>query len=65
MLKGRGYESILLWVLASNHPARRFYEKHGFTDTNISQTITIAEKPFKELLYTRQTSKRTPHPNKA
>ena len=28
-LQGMGYNSMLVWVLEGNHPARRFYEKLG------------------------------------
>jgi len=30
MLRSRGYESAVLWVLEGNGPARRFYEAMGF-----------------------------------
>ena len=28
-LRGRGFESFVLWVLTANQRARRFYEQHG------------------------------------
>ena len=30
-LAGEGLSPVRLWVLADNHRARRFYERHGFT----------------------------------
>lgn len=52
-LRRQGFQNALLWVLAENHRARRFYEKSGFTFTGNSMNHEIAGKLLKELLYSR------------
>jgi RimJ/RimL family protein N-acetyltransferase len=36
-LLNRGFATIWLWVLDGNEPARRLYEKCGFTSTGLTQ----------------------------
>lgn len=38
-LLNRGFATIWLWVLDGNEPARRFYEKCGFTSTGLTQRL--------------------------
>ena len=38
-LVNRGFVTIWLWVLDGNEPARRFYEKCGFTSTGLTQRL--------------------------
>ena len=49
-LIGEGVDSLMLWVLADNHPARRFYEKMGGKYVT-ELTITIGEKELLEVAY--------------
>jgi ribosomal protein S18 acetylase RimI-like enzyme len=37
--KAHGHDSIFLWVTESNAPARRLYERCGFTPTGIRQPL--------------------------
>lgn len=37
--KSQGYDSLLLWVTESNTPARRLYERCGFTPTGERQPL--------------------------
>lgn len=53
------FQDILLWVLAENHSARKFYEIHEFTPSGETQNGIIGGKVLKELLYTRQVVRRT------
>ncbi|HSM45638.1 MAG TPA: GNAT family N-acetyltransferase, partial [Acidimicrobiia bacterium] len=39
-LLAKGFESGLLWVLDANQPARRFYERHGWT---VGKPIRVEE----------------------
>lgn len=42
---------IVLWVLAGNPRARRFYEKHGFAPDGASQVREHGGKPLEEVRY--------------
>ena len=37
--KDRGYDTLYLWVTESNGPARRLYERYGFTPTGERQPL--------------------------
>jgi ribosomal protein S18 acetylase RimI-like enzyme len=37
--KARGYDTLYLWVTESNAPARRLYERFGFTPTGERQPL--------------------------
>lgn len=50
-LAKRGFQDILLWVLAENKNARKFYEKCGFTKTEHSMMHEIGGKELQELQY--------------
>lgn len=39
LARQRGYREIFLWVLADNHPARRFYEQAGYQLEGKSQLL--------------------------
>ncbi|MBU0934130.1 MAG: GNAT family N-acetyltransferase [Spirochaetes bacterium] len=39
LARQRGYREIFLWVLAENHPARRFYEQAGYQPEGKSQLL--------------------------
>jgi ribosomal protein S18 acetylase RimI-like enzyme len=43
MLQQRGYENVVLWVLASNSRARRFYEAMGFAPDGHSKEIDLGK----------------------
>lgn len=51
-LKDMGHKTAIIWVLAENQRARRFYEKHGFHAEHREQWIEIG-KPFKEVRYAK------------
>ena len=44
---------IVLWVLAENPRARRFYEKHGFAPDGASRVREHGGKPLEEVRYRR------------
>lgn len=46
-----GYDNILLWVLEDNQRARRFYEKNGFTCSDIILNDNIGGKELREIMY--------------
>ena len=50
-LNGLGYDNILLWVLEENQRARRFYEKNGFTCSEIFLNDNIGGKELREVMY--------------
>ena len=37
--KARGYDTLYLWVTESNAPARRLYQRYGFTPTGERQPL--------------------------
>jgi ribosomal protein S18 acetylase RimI-like enzyme len=41
LLKSRGYENAVLWVLEGNQQARRFYEAMGFSLDGESKNIDL------------------------
>jgi len=43
MLHARGYTAVVLWVLADNSDARRFYEKMGYAADGVSKTVTLGQ----------------------
>ncbi|MFN8376095.1 MAG: GNAT family N-acetyltransferase [Anaerolineae bacterium] len=43
MLHARGCTAVVLWVLADNHDARRFYEKMGYAADGVSKTVTLGQ----------------------
>ena len=50
LLRSRGFTEVVLWVLAENMDARRFYEKMGFTPDGASRTIILG-KPLEAVRY--------------
>ena len=49
-LMKEGFNSMLLWVLADNHPGRRFYESLGGTPVS-RKTVTIGGADLVEMSY--------------
>ena len=46
-----GYDKILLWVLEDNQRARSFYEKNGFSCSEIYLNDNIGGKDLREVMY--------------
>ena len=46
-----GHDKILLWVLEDNQRARSFYEKNGFSCSEIYLNDNIGGKDLKEVMY--------------
>jgi ribosomal protein S18 acetylase RimI-like enzyme len=42
-LRGAGLSPIRLWVLADNHRARRFYERHGFGPDGTVEPYVVSD----------------------
>ena len=51
-LHKQGFDRILLWVLAKNTGARRFYEKNGLICSGESRCDNIGGKELTEIMYT-------------
>jgi len=49
-LLNRGFTTIWLWVLDGNEPARRLYEKCGFTSTGLTQRPYRSPSRSEELM---------------
>lgn len=49
----RGIEFLLASVLRENHPARRFYERHGFQMVD-EQTGSVLDQRIVEVVYGRR-----------
>lgn len=52
-LAAAGFGSAVLWVLADNHRARRFYEHAGFTPDGAGRTLDFDGTPIEEIRYRR------------
>jgi ribosomal protein S18 acetylase RimI-like enzyme len=52
--RAAGYRALTLWVLASNAPARSFYERQGFRADGLSKVETRADHSMFELRYRRE-----------
>lgn len=50
-LRGAGLDPVLLWVLADNHRARRFYESHGFAADGTTHTWEAGDAALPEVRY--------------
>lgn len=48
-----GYERMLLWVLEGNAPARRFYERAGFTPDGVEEPFDVDGVAVSEVRYVR------------
>lgn len=53
ILKSRGYRLAMLWVLAGNDQAKKFYESMGFNTDGSSKTLNIG-KTFEANRYRKQ-----------
>lgn len=53
-----GCTDILLWVLAENERAKRFYEKNGFAESGAYLDDNIGGKALKEVQYVRHVETR-------
>ncbi|MFI5755022.1 GNAT family N-acetyltransferase [Streptomyces sp. NPDC051569] len=51
-----GYPALLLWVLAENDRARRFYEKAGFTPDGAAEPYDVGGVAVPEVRYARALS---------
>jgi RimJ/RimL family protein N-acetyltransferase len=49
-LLNRGFVTIWLWILDGNEPARRLYEKFGFTSTGLTQRLHRSPSHSEELM---------------
>lgn len=52
-LRGRGFQTVVLWVLTSNEAARRFYERQGFTLDGARRDLDFNGTPIEEIRYRR------------
>jgi ribosomal protein S18 acetylase RimI-like enzyme len=52
VLRQRGYDEAVLWILAANEPARRFYEAMGFAPDGQWKQMEW-EKPLKAVRYVK------------
>lgn len=52
-MKGRGFDVSLLWVLAGNRRARRFYERAGYRADGAAREDAYDEVTLTELRYQR------------
>ena len=52
-LKGMGHNEVILWVLAANSRARRFYERCGFVFDGTEKEICV-DIPLIEMRYIRK-----------
>jgi ribosomal protein S18 acetylase RimI-like enzyme len=52
-LEDRGFSSAVLWVLAGNRRARRFYEREGWTDEGVTRLQEIGGRTVAERRYAR------------
>lgn len=50
ILKGRGYQEAVLWVLEGNQQARRFYEAMGFSTDGAFKNVNLGT-PLKAVRY--------------
>jgi GNAT superfamily N-acetyltransferase len=50
-LSQAGHEEALLWVLATNMRARRFYERHGWTTDGVQQTVVLGGASAQQIRY--------------
>ena len=53
-LRKLGHRDILLWVLAYNHRARRFYERYGFVPNGEKLQDNIGGRDLTEVMYVYQ-----------
>lgn len=50
-LKDAGYDTVTLWVLEGNHPARRFYEHQGLRLDGSKKRDTLSDSEAFEVRY--------------
>jgi GNAT superfamily N-acetyltransferase len=50
-LRARGFKLAVLWVLAGNHRARRFYERFGWTADGATKEVTRTDHVRHEVRY--------------
>ncbi|GAA3454738.1 GNAT family N-acetyltransferase [Dactylosporangium matsuzakiense] len=55
-LRAGGDEGATLWVLATNEPARRFYEAGGWHPDGTTRTEDFGGEPVEELRYRRRST---------
>lgn len=49
----RTSDRLVLWVVDGNAPARRFYERHGWTADGATKTTPVADEELAEVRYAR------------
>jgi ribosomal protein S18 acetylase RimI-like enzyme len=52
-LARRGFETLVLWVLTDNAPARGFYEHAGFAPDGTARTLDFDGESIEEIRYRR------------
>lgn len=52
-LRAAGHPAAVLWVLAANEPARRFYERLGFELDGAARMLDFDGTPIEEIRYRR------------
>jgi GNAT superfamily N-acetyltransferase len=52
-LAARGFDTLVLWVLTANTPARGFYEHAGFAPDGAARTLDFDGEPIEEIRYRR------------
>ncbi|MEO7663693.1 MAG: GNAT family N-acetyltransferase [Candidatus Limnocylindrales bacterium] len=55
-LRAAGFRIHVLWVLTANDPARRFYERAGFSTDGASRMLDFDGTPIQEIRYRRSGS---------
>jgi GNAT superfamily N-acetyltransferase len=50
-LRAQGFHVAILWVLATNHRARRFYERFGWAPDGATKNVTRADHVRHEVRY--------------
>lgn len=48
-----GFDTVVLWVLTANAPARRFYERAGFRPDGAARMLDFDGTPIEEIRYRR------------
>ncbi|MQA07499.1 MAG: GNAT family N-acetyltransferase [Pseudonocardiaceae bacterium] len=52
-LADRGFQNTVLWVMADNSLARKFYESHGWRADGVEDILAVAGKPIRVSRYGR------------
>jgi hypothetical protein len=52
-LSRTGFDRALLWIDAANLGARRFYERHGWSDDALDRPVTGSDRYRRQARYSR------------